>query len=122
MAITDQLRPESKLRQAMSAAADVVDGFKQRRNGGEGELVLTEEMIDRRPLDRVKVKVGVLQYIDSIFQNRTKTDGVILATRRERLVEELTNLVLNLDEAETNKLLPPAKPASDYGRPVTDNN
>lgn len=123
MAIIDSARPESGLRRALSAASDAVDNFKQRGRSGNEEYVLTaEDMVDRAPLDRVKVKVGVLGYIDSIFQNRTKTDGVILSTSRERLVEELTNLVLNLDEVNAKLAAqPPVKPSESYGRPAGDN-
>lgn len=94
---------ESPLRMAMDRASDTVKGAAKRFLGDghtrEEPLHLTGDMmVGRRRLRRVEVKLELLSYVDAQFRQRTSSDGTVLAPSREQLVEDLTNLVLKLED------------------------
>lgn len=106
---------DSPLRQAMQRAGSAVGKTVQRLGEAARRMdepfILTEADMERRPMNRVTVKTTVLGYIDAAFQNRTRADGTILAPSRERLVEELTNLYMDLEAGLYDMPAPPAMPA-----------
>jgi len=88
---------ENPLRTAMDRAGDIAGRALGRGRNGEEPYELTEMADDRRPMGRVAAKLEVLSYIDAIFTRRTPTDGTIVAVSRERLIEDLTDIFMKLD-------------------------
>jgi len=91
------------LRTAMDRAGDKLGGLASSFSGRpalareEGPLELTE-VAEAPPLKRLDVKLALLNYVDANFRQRTSSDGTILAPSRELLVEQLTNLVMQLQD------------------------
>jgi hypothetical protein len=79
MAMTDTHPGASKLRTAMDRAGGLI---KQHiNNRGEEPLVL-DQLVERRRISRLEAKTAVVSYVDSIFRQRTRTDGTVLAPSR----------------------------------------
>jgi hypothetical protein len=99
----------SPLRTAMDRAGGAVQKLMREASAApvEGDVLELTDVVEktqepgRRMLRRVDIKVQLLSYIDSQFRQRTTSDGTILAVSREKLVEELTDLMVELDERVT---------------------
>lgn len=119
---------DNPLRTAMSRAGSTtrraLDGLM--RGNRTGEPFALEEAPDRRRLGRADVKVAFLGYIDAHFHNRTTRDGTILNVSRELLVEDLTSIIMEMED----RLFEGAGPApaavapksQSYGAPPETNN
>ncbi len=95
MAITDNI-PGAKggdVRQAMKAATQRLGEFMRK----EEPLVL-DDLADRRGLRRIDAKLAMINYVEAKFRQRTASDGSILAVSKERLIEELTEVVMELED------------------------
>lgn len=120
--------PENALRQAMNRAGNVANNVMRaatRAQPPQGDnLEMTEMDVvspDRRTIRRVDIKVSLVSYIDSVFRARTPQDGTIVGVSREQLLQELTELFVELDERASQPAAPsPAKvkAAHSYGEPV----
>lgn len=117
---------DSMLRTAMHRAGNTTRrALDAVRNRIEEPYLLTDAAgPERRRLGRADVKVALLGYIDSHFHNRTTRDGTILNVSRELLVEDLTSLIMEMEdrlfEAAGPGPLPAApapKPAVSHGMP-----
>lgn len=116
---------DSMLRTAMHRAGSTTRrALDAVRNRIEEPYLLTDAAgPERRRLGRADVKVALLGYIDSHFHNRTTRDGTILNVSRELLVEDLTSLIMEMEDRLFEAAGPlPAAPAvpktnTSYGTP-----
>lgn len=117
MAITDAtMNNDSKLRKAMDRAGDITQQLREKMskpNHREEPYVLTDAMVERRRFKRVEVKIGLLSYVNSVFRQRTQSDGMILQPSLERFVEELTDLVLEMEQRLCEDPIQPMQPATE---------
>lgn len=93
MAVTDVIPGKNKLQEAMSRAGAGLNTYLKPR---DEPMVLSEEL-ERRPIRRVDAKLSILHYVDSVFRQRTSHDGSVLGVSREQLIEDLTGLIVELD-------------------------
>jgi len=112
--------PENMLRRAMDRAGDIAQrGLRAQPRNEEGPMEMTEaDIVDRRAsIRRVDIKVAMVSYIDSVFRSRTPQDGTIVGVSREQLLQELTELVVELDERAMQGTPPtnPMKPKILHG-------
>lgn len=82
------------LKMAMNRAGDMMT---RKKDGPEEDTLELTEALERRPFRRVEVKLEVLSYINAQFRQRTASDGTVLAPSLELLVEQLTDLVMNIE-------------------------
>lgn len=93
MAVTDAIPGKNKLQEAMSRAGAGLNTYLKPRD----EPMMLSEELERRPIRRVDAKLAILHYVDSVFRQRTSHDGSVLGVSREQLIEDLTGLIVDLD-------------------------